>query len=114
MSNLQSLRHKSFNAQSGRCYYCGLSMWFTCPSELGLRPRSAKSRRCTAEHLVARKDGGRNISANVVAACWLCNQRRHRRKNPPSAVAYKALVQRRVASKRWWPQPPAPGQKAPS
>ncbi|WP_254782667.1 HNH endonuclease, partial [Lysobacter sp. yr284] len=34
------------------------------------------SRRCTAEHLIARHEGGRNRRENIAAACWLCNQRR--------------------------------------
>ncbi|MFD0320236.1 hypothetical protein [Lysobacter gummosus] len=41
-------------------------------------------RQCIAEHLLARRDGGRNTRGNIAAACWLYNQRRHRRKHPLS------------------------------
>ncbi|WP_222837553.1 HNH endonuclease [Lysobacter gummosus] len=33
--------------------------------------------------MLARRDGGRNTRGNIAAACWLCNQRRRRRKHPP-------------------------------
>ncbi len=33
----RSLRTSAFYAQSGRCFYCGLPMWLTAPSELGLK-----------------------------------------------------------------------------
>jgi 5-methylcytosine-specific restriction endonuclease McrA len=34
-------------------------------------------RDCTAEHLVARMDGGRDTRDNIVAACRRCNAARH-------------------------------------
>lgn len=107
MSNqrLKSLRALAFLAQSGRCYYCGLAMWQSSPDELGLRRRSAAPFRCTAEHLVARQDGGKDASGNVVAAHATCNHRRHKRSGPaPSPDAFRALVMRKVARGKWWPQ----------
>ncbi|CAD1790680.1 MULTISPECIES: HNH endonuclease [Xanthomonas] len=104
MSNkrLKSLRTNAFNAQSGRCYYCDWPMWLSSPSELGLRPRSARSYQCTAEHLVAQQDGGLDIPENVVAACCFCNLRRHQRPTPaPSPEVYRVQVQRRVAKGKW-------------
>jgi hypothetical protein len=53
--------------------------------------------RCTAEHLRARCDGGRDTSDNVVAACWICNSRRHRRKVPLPPEEYRAFVRKRLA-----------------
>lgn len=102
---LKSLRTSAFHAQSGRCYYCGLPMWHSSPYELGLRPRSAGPFRCTAEHLVARQDGGKDVVDNVVAAHAACNHRRHKRPAPaPSATDYRTLVQRQLAKGKWWPQ----------
>ena len=49
--------HFAFYAQSGRCFYCGLPMWLTAPSELGLKASKARAFQCTAEHLVAQQDG---------------------------------------------------------
>jgi len=101
---LKSIRTSAFHAQSGRCYYCGLPMWLCSPHELGLRPRSAAPFQCTAEHLLARQDGGKDVVGNVVAACHLCNLRRHKRPTPaPSPEAYRARVQRLMAKGRWRP-----------
>jgi hypothetical protein len=67
-----------------------------------LTRRLVKSLYCTAEHLVPKQDGGCNSVGNTAAACWLCNHRRHKqRKVAPTPDAYRALVRRRVARKRW-------------
>lgn len=101
---LKSIRTSAFHAQSGRCFYCGLAMWHVSPDELALRPHSAGPLRCTAEHLVARKDGGKDVLGNVVAAHAACNHRRHKRSAPaPSATDFRTLVQRRLAKGKWWP-----------
>ncbi|KRG47796.1 HNH endonuclease [Stenotrophomonas geniculata] len=101
----KSLRTSAFHAQFGRCYYCGLPMWLAAPSELGLKPSKARAFQCTAEHLLAQQDGGRDVSGNVVAAHARCNQCRHKRSGPaPSADAFRALVMRRVNAGKWWPQ----------
>jgi 5-methylcytosine-specific restriction endonuclease McrA len=101
---LRTLRTLAFQAQSGRCYYCGFEMWEASPDELGLRRRSAAPFRCTAEHLVAKQDGGKDSRHNVVAAHATCNHRRHKRAAPaPSADEFKVLVLRRVAQGKWWP-----------
>lgn len=97
-------RNAAFEAQGGRCCYCNLPMWRSTPQELaplGLRPKTATPLRCTAEHLVAKRDGGNNGTGNISAACWLCNVRRHRRKNPPDPSTYKAFVQRKMAKGTW-------------
>ncbi|WP_282097584.1 HNH endonuclease [Luteibacter sp. SG786] len=64
--------------------------------------------RCTAEHLTARQDGGRNMASNIAAACWICNARRHRRKFPPPPAAYRAFVQQRLDKGKWHPPALAP------
>ncbi|MFL8001908.1 HNH endonuclease [Xanthomonas vasicola] len=109
MSNkrLKSLRIRAFQAQSGCCFYCGLSMWLASPHELGLRPRSARFYQCTAEHLIAQQEGGLDVPENVVAAHTRCNQGRHKRRGPaPSPDVFKQLVRKRLAMGRWWPTPP--------
>lgn len=103
MPSLVSLRKSAFHAQAGRCYYCERAMWLSSPSEIGLRLRTARPFQCTAEHLIACQDGGRTVARNVVAACCLCNARRHKRKKPPTPEAYKALVRRQVGKGKWWP-----------
>jgi hypothetical protein len=55
---------------------------------------------CTAEHLKARVDGGRNSKGNIVAACLLCNQSRHRSKEALDPAAYKDKVQETRGSSR--------------
>jgi len=96
-SQIQHSRQIAFNRQDGKCYYCRLRMWFsgaTGPTQL----------RCTAEHLIARSEGGSAALSNIVAACRHCNQTRHKRKNPPPPERYQAEVQRRIARGGWLPK----------
>ncbi|WP_431312814.1 HNH endonuclease [Roseateles agri] len=77
-------------------------MWRTSPHELPVPSRRAAAfLQCTAEHLIARCDGGTDVASNVVAACWRCNRTRHARRWPPSADTYRAEVRRRVARGGW-------------
>lgn len=105
MSNsLHKLRHQSFQSQAGRCWYCGVRMWVRSPDELGLSPTkgpSASKLKCTAEHLIARQQGGRDSLENVVAACAHCNQTRHKRKCPPDPVSYQNQVRHRIEHHKW-------------
>lgn len=99
-----SARNAAFHLQGGRCFYCTFPMWNSSPDELtpwGLRARTVAPLRCTAEHLIAKQDGGKDMAGNIVAACSLCNQRRHKRKTPPSPEAYRAFVQKRLATGKW-------------
>jgi len=44
------------------------------------------------------------VADNVVAACHLCNLRRHKRPAPaPSPDAYRVRVQQRMAKGTWHP-----------
>ncbi|MFA1287317.1 HNH endonuclease [Xanthomonas axonopodis pv. nakataecorchori] len=103
MTRLQFLRTVAFHAQQGRCCYCEQPMWLTSPTELELSPRCARYSQCTAEHLLAQQDAGKDTRGNIAAACWTCNQRRHRRKKLLTPEAFKALVRRMVAAGKWWP-----------
>ena len=98
-------RHSAYQTQSGRCYYCGLPMWETDIDAFArtnkIKRKQARSLKCTAEHLEARMDGGSDAARNIVAACFLCNLRRHRRKQAPSPIAYRELVQRQLRKGRW-------------
>ncbi len=69
----------------------------------GVTTRQAKMLRCTAEHLKALQDGGRDTRQNIVAACEICNRRRHPAHQSLSWEDYKAHVKRRVAARRWHP-----------
>ncbi|MCB1483339.1 MAG: HNH endonuclease [Hyphomicrobiaceae bacterium] len=66
-----------------------------------LKATARSPRRCTAEHLVARCEGGPDTIQNIVAACWLCNNRRHRRKVSLSAQTYLDHVRQRIAKGKW-------------
>lgn len=57
--------------------------------------------RCTAEHLHARCKGGKDVLQNIVAACWLCNSRRHRLKAPLAPEDYKKYVPTQLENGRW-------------
>ncbi|SEM25869.1 HNH endonuclease [Variovorax sp. YR750] len=75
---IQFLRRRAFAAQDGLCYYC-------------LQPMG---RHVTAEHLVARADGGRNTRSNIVAACRRCSASRHALfpAEAPDPETYQAFV----------------------
>lgn len=104
---LPTYRHKAFLAQSKRCFYCGAEMWLTDPkgfsSRYGLSQTEAWRFKCTAEHLVARCDGGADSQANIVAACAFCNATRHRMARAPEPSKYRHHVSQRVSKNRWHP-----------
>lgn len=108
-NKLQRLRRQAFMAQNYRCFYCLFPMWERNPGQFaldhGLKPRLAKHLKCTAEHLMARQDGGGNTLENIVAACLWCNGRRHsaRVHNAPDPATYKAKVTALIAKGRWHP-----------
>ncbi len=104
MTKLQKLRTHAFIAQQGRCFYCSQPMWNKSPNELeqyGLRQSTAKPFRCTAEHLIAQQDGGRDVEGNIAAACWFCNVHRHKRKNPPTPKNFQDFVMNRIKNGKW-------------
>ncbi len=102
-------RNAAFHAQGGHCHYCEFPMWltnlpgFAIAHDLTLR--QAARLQATAEHLLAQQDGGRH-GKNIVAACYHCNQSRHRfrPRAAPAAARYRELVQRKVRSGKWHPQ----------
>lgn len=104
---LKTNREKAFVSQNGLCHYCGHKMWDRDPvrfcKEFGLTLRQAAVLRCTAEHLCARQDGGKNSSSNIVAACQWCNQHRHKRRVPLDPEQYKAHVSQRMSKGKWLP-----------
>jgi 5-methylcytosine-specific restriction endonuclease McrA len=103
-SRIQTLRRQAFQRQQGRCFYCSVAMWLTSPSELpgGAIDSPGYARlRCTAEHLVARSEGGDDCAENIVAACAHCNSTRHKRKLPPQPSVYREEVMGRVRRGSW-------------
>ena len=106
--SLSKNRSRALQFQGGRCFYCSVLMWSDdCAAfarRHGLTPRMARWLQCTAEHLQARQDGGRDSIRNIAAACRVCNHRRHaRRKSAPTPEEYRALVRKRVSRKAWHP-----------
>jgi HNH endonuclease len=104
-SSSKVLRHRAALHQRFRCYYCRLLIWIEDPNGFAARHKlttvQTRLLRCTAEHLRARGDGGSNRRDNVVAACFYCNSRRHRMRNPLSPPEYQARVRRRMREGRW-------------
>jgi 5-methylcytosine-specific restriction endonuclease McrA len=105
MVTIKTARYRAVCAQNYRCFYCSLPVWCGEPDAFAerhhLSRRAARPLQCTAEHLVARKDGGGNGACNIVAACMWCNRRRHARRKELSLHDYQALVKRRVAAGKW-------------
>lgn len=91
---LLRLRRQAYKRQHGLCIYCCCPMWeVDCPQfarAYGLTADLARGLQCTAEHLHARRDGGRNVKANIAAACLRCNLGRHagRSQRAPCPVQY--------------------------
>jgi 5-methylcytosine-specific restriction endonuclease McrA len=98
-------RSTAFERQGGRCYYCDFPMWRGSIEHFarlhGITLGQARQFQCTAEHLVARQDGGGDRCSNIAAACLACNQRRHRRKQAPEPEQYRKLVQARLDKGGW-------------
>ncbi len=75
---IRNLRRKAAESQEWRCFYCHYPMWETDPNTLKERfrvpGRTVLRFRCTAEHLVAQCDGGRDTEENIVAACHFATE----------------------------------------
>ena len=101
---LRRFRKVAARRQQHRCHYCGVPMWSKNPAAFaeryGLRLEDCGHFQCTAEHMVARRDGG-SEHRNVVAACRHCNIARHEMETPLPADLYREHVQRAVAETRW-------------
>lgn len=100
-------RNQAFESQNGRCFYCNQPMWSQSSKEFcnkfGISEKSAQLLKCTAEHLIARQDGGSNQKHNIVAACLFCNRTRHKSPNALSSEKYKAKVQSKMNRDKWHP-----------
>lgn len=99
------LRERASINQGGTCHYCGLPMCFGSPDAFrkrhNVRPGAMPWVGATAEHLVARCEGGPTTATNIVAVHHYCNVIRHRRRKPQPPGAYQARVRRAVAAGRW-------------
>ena len=98
-------RERKAHEQCRRCYYCGFPMWSKRPDRFarhwGISRKEADRFHCTAEHLVARRDGGTSRLDNIAAACLFCNSHRHLRAIAPTPERYRDLVRKRVSKQAW-------------
>ena len=103
--NLQRARALAFHRQCGLCCYCKDPMWLRDPLDFalqyGITIPQALQRQGTAEHILAKCDGGRNGADNISAACRCCNQRRHRRSRALDSLRFADFVQLRMLNGRW-------------
>lgn len=106
-SLLEKSRRAAFLRQGGLCFYCDMPIWLdeadVFRAKYPLSARQHALRRCTAEHLVAKQDGGDDKHDNIVAACWLCNSRRHKRDHPRSPAEHRRHVLSRMRRGKWLP-----------
>jgi len=104
-SPIARYRASAFNRQSGLCFYCGCPMWDgradAFIARYKLSSRQALQLQCTAEHLHARADGGKDCQRNIVAACRFCNARRHHRQAARDSAAHRMHVQRCMDRGKW-------------
>ena len=111
---LTTIRKTKYAAQKGLCYYCRQPTWVKdgiafCKIHR-LSARFAARLQCTAEHLVARCDGGCDRADNIVAACLFCNRTRQITSEPkalqkprPAKTPRRkmARVQSTLAQDKW-------------
>lgn len=104
-NTIQRLRRHAFQSQGGRCYYCHALMWLTDPTDFierfQLNSNQAGRHQCSAKHLVARCDGGQDAAENIVAACLVCNVRRHRMSPAPRSDSLARIVRVQIAAQQW-------------
>ena len=105
--SLSRPRKHAYQQQHGHCFYCGTPMWLDDHQAFARRhtlsPKQALLLKCTGEHLVAHSEGGSAARSNIVAACWLCNQRRHKAKDPKTPGRYRKFVRSRINKGKWLP-----------
>lgn len=103
------LRRQAFEKQNCRCFYCQLPMWEANQEQFaiehGIPVRLTKHLKCTAEHLVAQQDKGRDTLENIAAACQWCNRLRHKGRpdKAPDPATYKSWVRKMVQQGKWHP-----------
>ncbi len=104
-NSLKSPRAKAYLNQEGKCFYCDFPMWLEQPEAFAkqyeVSLNQANALKCTGEHLLAKSHSGKDNGKNIVAACWFCNSRRHRRKNPLEPKEFKRYVTNRIRAGRW-------------
>jgi 5-methylcytosine-specific restriction endonuclease McrA len=101
---LRRFRKVAARRQQHRCHYCDAPMWtkiaWAFAERHGLRLEDCVHFQCTAEHVIARRDGGVEVR-NIVAACRHCNLTRHETAHPLPAEVYREHVRSNVAESRW-------------
>jgi len=104
-TRIQKYRTRAFYAQMGVCHYCKCRMWLTNELEFRRDFKLSKAQsqdfRCTAEHVLARCDGGTDAASNIVAACARCNALRHARKRAMPSARFKDYVAKRIKRGGW-------------
>lgn len=105
---IPKLRREAFAHQRGCCFYCTFPMWEThwkaFARKHGIPRKIASYLRCTAEHLRARQDGGRDEPENIAAACVWCNQQRHANGAPGlRPELHRDAVRDRIQRGEWHP-----------
>ena len=82
----KKLLESALCAQKQKCFYCGARLYVRgdfADSEIELEQPSIwiqvgghRLLLATADHLIRRRDGGKSVPGNVVAACHHCNHKR--------------------------------------
>lgn len=105
MTPLARIRRRQVRAQQGLCFYCRQPMWEDSPdlftNRYGLEGPRVRWLQATAEHLLARSEGGADHAGNVVAACSYCNSHRHRCPRPLPPADFASFVRQRLAAGKW-------------
>ena len=98
-------RSRAYAHQGGRCIYCSVPMCADDPAvyarSFGISEKQALKLRCTGEHLKPHSEGGTSARHNIAAACWHCNQLRHRRPQILRPGEFQQLVRKRMRKGAW-------------
>lgn len=70
LKRLKRLRYEAYMRQGGKCYYCKEHIFY-------LEGDSPDPMRCSAEHIIPVRLGGKTTSDNVVAVHQKCNSERN-------------------------------------
>jgi hypothetical protein len=103
--NFRKITLRKHCDQGGRCFYCDQPMWIGDPVPFAvlyaIGVQRARQLQATAEHLLARSEGGSDNAENIVAACAFCNRTRHKTVRPLTPEAYRRRVQSRMVQGKW-------------
>jgi HNH endonuclease len=101
-NKIAKYRNAAASKQNWICYYCEKPMGGKGSPFYKLTSENNSNLSATAEHLLARQDGGPDSPDNIVATHKICNRRRHICKQPKLPKYHLMHVRRCVLRGGWF------------